>query len=69
MEDGSVEIYSRNAERNTEKYIDVVEELPRYFSAEYPFLNDIGFPKVVSRDFKGYLLQCFMIIILLGYLF
>ncbi|XP_021724390.1 DNA ligase 1-like isoform X1 [Chenopodium quinoa] len=30
MEDGSVEIYSRNAERNTEKFPDVVTALPRF---------------------------------------
>lgn len=31
MEDGSVEIYSRNAERNTGKYPDVVSSVSRYF--------------------------------------
>lgn len=30
MEDGSVEIYSRNAERNTGKYPDVVNYVSRY---------------------------------------
>lgn len=30
MEDGSVEIYSRNAERNTGKYPDVVDAVSRY---------------------------------------
>jgi DNA ligase 1 len=32
MEDGSVEIYSRNAERNTSKYPDVVDAVSRYTS-------------------------------------
>jgi len=32
MEDGSVEIYSRNAERNTGKYPDVVDAVSRYTS-------------------------------------
>lgn len=35
MEDGSVEIYSRNAERNTGKYPDVVDAVSRYS----PFYN------------------------------
>lgn len=30
MEDGTVEIYSRNAERNTGKYPDVVDAISRY---------------------------------------
>jgi hypothetical protein len=30
MEDGTVEIYSRNAERNTGKYPDVVNAVSRY---------------------------------------
>lgn len=32
MEDGSVEVYSRNAERNTGKYPDVVDAVSRYNS-------------------------------------
>jgi ATP-dependent DNA ligase len=31
MEDGTVEIYSRNAERNTGKYPDVVDAVSRYY--------------------------------------
>ncbi|RWR80084.1 DNA ligase 1 [Cinnamomum micranthum f. kanehirae] len=34
MEDGSVEIYSRNAERNTGKYPDVVSSVSRYANLE-----------------------------------
>ena len=31
LEDGTVQIYSRNAERNTEKFPDVVVAASRYF--------------------------------------
>lgn len=43
MEDGTVEIYSRNAERNTGKYPDVVDAVSRYtyflISSTNAFLN------------------------------
>lgn len=42
MEDGSVEIYSRNAERNTGKFPDVVAALSRYFLAKYLFVIGPG---------------------------
>ena len=44
MEDGSVEIYSRNAERNTGKYPDVVDAISRYIS----FHNHIFSPTIVN---------------------
>jgi DNA ligase 1 len=45
MEDGSVEIYSRNAERNTGKYPDVVDTVSRYTSfliSTYLFSNVVS---------------------------
>jgi len=43
MEDGSVEIYSRNAERNTGKYPDVVDAVSRYtsfYNLAYQYISE-----------------------------
>lgn len=43
MEDGSVEIYSRNAERNTGKYPDVVNAVSRYcWLIDFTGIFDVG---------------------------
>lgn len=39
MEDGTVEIYSRNAERNTGKYPDVVNAVSRYQCSQFQNLS------------------------------